>query len=221
MSHGKQFTLYTHTGGPNGWKIAIVLEELGLTYESVYLDFSKKEHKAPEYLKVNPNGRIPAIIDHRNNDFVVWETLAILEYLVDKYDKNHKVSSTGQDKYIELQWLAFQVSGQGPYFGQAAWFQRLHAEKIPSAIERYNNEIKRVFGVLDSVLSKQKYLVGDKVNIADLSFIPWNSGVVNSSLVPDLDLEKDYPALARWHKELTERESVKKIYATRTSLQKN
>ena len=90
MSHGKQFTLYTHTGGPNGWQVplllnsrrselnliprktAIVLEELGLTYESVYLDFGKQEHKGPEYLKINPNGRIPTIIDHHNNDFIVW-----------------------------------------------------------------------------------------------------------------------------------------------------
>jgi len=219
MSHGKQFTLYTHASGPNGWKAAIVLEELGLTYESVYLDSSKMEHKGPEYLKINPNGRIPAIMDHFNNDFVVWESFAILQYLVDKYDKLHKISSTGLDKYIELQWLAFQVSGQGPYFGQASWFQNYHAEKIPSAIERYQNEINRVFGVLESVLSKQKYLVGDKVTVADLSFIPWNSAVVHW-LIPDVDLEKNYPALARWHKELTEREAVKKVYAVRATLQK-
>ena len=132
---------------------------------------------------------------------------------MDKYDKNHKLSSTGQDKYVELQWLAFQVSGQGfvylscdctrsltrnysPYFGQSGWFQHFHAEKIPSAVERYNNEIKRVFGVLDGVLSNQKYLVGDKVTIADLSFIPWNSAVVHW-LIPDIDLEKNYPSLAR------------------------
>ena len=112
-----------------------------------------------------------------------------------------------------LQWLAFQVSGQGcaslygagntrltqqcsPYFSQSTWFQRYHPEKVPSAIERYNNEIKRVFWVLDSVLSKQKYLVGDKVTIADLSFIPWNAAIVDG-LVPDINLEENYPALAR------------------------
>ena len=83
-----------------------------------------------------------------------------------------------------------------PYFGQSAWFQRFHSEKIPSAIERYNNEIKRVFGVLDGVLSKQKYLVGDKVTIADLSFISWNM-VVFMLLIPDIDIEKNYPSLAR------------------------
>ena len=83
-----------------------------------------------------------------------------------------------------------------PYFGQFAWFQNYHAEKSPSAIERYNNEIKRVFGVLDAVLSKQNYLVGDKVTIADLSFIPWNTAVV-TGLIPDIDVEKNYPGLAR------------------------
>ena len=83
-----------------------------------------------------------------------------------------------------------------PYFGQSAWFQHYHPEKVPSAVERYNNEIRRVLGVLDTVLSNQKYLVGDKVTIADLSFIPWNMAVA-TRLVPDLDLEENYPALAR------------------------
>ena len=83
-----------------------------------------------------------------------------------------------------------------PYFGQSAWFQKFHSEKVPSAVERYNNEIKRVFGVLDSVLSKQKYLVGNKVTIADLLFIPWNVMVV-AWVIPDIDIEKNYPALAR------------------------
>ena len=83
-----------------------------------------------------------------------------------------------------------------PYFGQSAWFQHFHSEKVPSAVERYNNEIKRVLGVLDSVLSKQKYLVGDKVTIADLSFVPWNSAVP-TRLIPGLDMEESYPAVAR------------------------
>lgn len=83
-----------------------------------------------------------------------------------------------------------------PYFGQASWFQHYHSEKIPSAIERFGNEMRRVFGVLDSVLSKQKYLVGDKVTIADLSFIPWNVGAL-TRLIPEIDVEKNYPALAR------------------------
>jgi glutathione S-transferase len=83
-----------------------------------------------------------------------------------------------------------------PYFGQSSWFQFQHSEKIPSAIERYNNEIRRVFGVLDSVLAKQKYLVGDKVTVADLAFITWNVGAL-TKVIPDVDAEKNYPALAR------------------------
>ena len=83
-----------------------------------------------------------------------------------------------------------------PYFGQAVWFQKSHREKVPSAVERYNNEIKRVFGVLDAVLSSQKYLVGDKLTVADLSFVPWKAGVI-TWLLPDLNVEKNYPAFAR------------------------
>lgn len=90
----------------------------------------------------------------------------------DKYDTEHRISVTGDEKYHELQWLYFQASGQGPYYGQAGWFMIYHPEKVPSAVERYKNEMKRVFSVLDSVLSKQEWLVGGKMTIADISFIP-------------------------------------------------
>lgn len=101
------------------------------------------------------------------------ESDAILLYLVDRYDPEHKISvSDEHEKYTQLQWLFFQSSGQGPYYGQLGWFAFFHEEKIPSAIERYKNEVKRVIGVLDGVLSKQPWLVGGKPTIADLSFIP-------------------------------------------------
>ena len=101
------------------------------------------------------------------------ESDAIIAYLVDTYDTERKISAADtKEKYEELQWLFFQASGQGPYFGQAVWFSVFHPEKIPSAIERYQNEIKRVFSVLESVLSKREWLVGNKVSIADISFIP-------------------------------------------------
>ena len=100
------------------------------------------------------------------------ESDAILTYIVDKYDPEHKISAaTEEDKYRQLQWLFFQASGQGPYFGQAAWFSYFHPEKIPSAQERYRNEILRVLGVLDGVIAKQEWLVAGKPTIADLSFI--------------------------------------------------
>jgi len=220
MSHGKQFTLYSTVMGPNGWKVAYVLEELGLTYESIYLDFSKNEQKAPEFTKYNPNGRIPAIIDHENNDFVLWESGAIITYLVEKYDAEHKISaSTDNEKYEQLQWLMFQMSGQGPYFGQSAWFQYSSKEKHPDAIERYNNEIRRVLGVLDGVLATRDYLVGGRCTIADIAFVPWNAGVP-AFLIPGLDLDKEFPHMAKWHKRVTDRDALKKVQAVRAGFMK-
>ncbi|KZT53749.1 glutathione S-transferase, partial [Calocera cornea HHB12733] len=220
MSHGKQFTLYTHAGGPNGWKVALALELLGLTYEPIYLDFSKGEHKGPEYTKLNPNGRIPTIIDHKNGDFTLWESGAILQYLVDKYDPEHKISvSTEADKFKQLQWLFFQASGQGPYFGQAAWFGHYHPEKIPSAIERYQNEIKRVWSVLESVLKNQDWLVGNKLTIADISFVPWNDGAKKGLAgIDEATFEKDYPSVAKWHTALVTEPTIKKVLDAKAAL---
>ncbi|KAI0793550.1 glutathione S-transferase C-terminal-like protein [Fomes fomentarius] len=219
MSHGKQFTLYTHVTGANGWKVAFVLEELGLSYESVYLVFDKGEHKAPEYTKYNPNGRIPALIDHHNGDFVIWESCAILLYLVERYDKEKRLTVTDEkDRYSLIQWLFFQASGQGPYFGQAFWFLRLHPEKVPSAVERYQKEILRVFSVLDGVLAKSPsgYLVGGKLTVADLSFLPWNRGALAVILnvgegIGPVDVEKEYPAFYAWHQKLVELPAVKRL----------
>ncbi|EKM51819.1 uncharacterized protein PHACADRAFT_262181 [Phanerochaete carnosa HHB-10118-sp] len=219
MSHGKQFTLFSHKGGPNGWKVAFIFEELGLTYESIYFDFQKNEQKAPEFTKYNPNGRIPAIIDHGNNDFVVWESNAITQYIVDKYDKQRKLSIAPgtDDYYAQLQWLYFQASGQGPYFGQVGWFTFYHPEKVPSAVERYRNETKRVFGVLESVLSKQEWLVGDRLTVADISFVPWNIAAT-TRLLENFEFEKEFPATAKWHNKLFERPAVKKVWEERERL---
>lgn len=220
MSHGKQFTLFTHLKGPNGWKVAYVLAELGLDYEPIYLDFGKQEQKSPEHVRYNPNGRIPTLIDHGNNDFVVWESNAIMVYLADKYDTDHKISvSDAGEKAQQLQWLFFQASGQGPYYGQAAWFMLRHPEKLPSAIKRYQDEAIRVLGVLESVLSKQDWLVGSKCTIADISFITWNSAL---SLIlgdrPDFNFERDFPAVNRWHNAVVTRKAIAEQYQLRESL---
>ncbi|KAI1792061.1 glutathione S-transferase C-terminal-like protein [Ganoderma leucocontextum] len=217
MSPAHHFTLYTTKGlAPNGWKVMIVLEELGLDYQPLYLDLSKNEQKGEEHTKHNPNGRIPTLIDHKNGDLTVWESGAILAYLVEKYDSTHKISfEKPEDKIHQLQWLFFQASGQGPYFGQAGWFRFLASEKIPSAIERYQNETLRVLGVLEKVLSARPYLVGDKASVADLSFITWND-VASSRVVKDFngfDFEKDFPSVYRWHNDLTGRPAVKKVLA--------
>ncbi|RPD77240.1 glutathione S-transferase C-terminal-like protein [Lentinus tigrinus ALCF2SS1-7] len=225
MSHDQQFTLYTHARGPNGWKVAFVLEELGLSYHSIYLDFDKKEQKAPEHTQYNPNGRIPTLIDHHNGDFVIWESNAIILYLVDKYDKEAKISVTDEkDKYTLLQWLFFQASGQGPYYGQAFWFTYAHPEKVPSAVERYENEILRVLGVLDGVLAKEPsgWLVGGKCTVADLSFVPWDLLALTLGFKDraDVDVAKTYPAFYAWHQKLLKRESVAKLLEVRANLMK-
>ncbi|KZT66674.1 glutathione S-transferase [Daedalea quercina L-15889] len=222
MSHGKQFTLYTHKGGPNGWKVAYVLAELGLTYESIYLDFNKLEQKAPEYTQYNPNGRIPTLIDHKNNDFTVWESNAIIVYLVEKYDTAHRISAvTPEDKIKQLQWLFFQASGQGPYFGQAVWFKVYHQEKVPSAVERYQKETVRVISVLDGVLQKQEWLVGGKLSVADIAFVSWNNAAFGMVLsdYPGANVEKDYPAFWKWHQTLVALPSIKKVSDERAALQ--
>ncbi|KAI0782723.1 glutathione S-transferase [Abortiporus biennis] len=220
-THGKQFTLYSYHGGANGWKVAIVLEELRLSYETIYLDFGKQEHKAPEYTKYNPNGRIPTLIDHHNGDFVIWESCAIILYLVEKYDKDNKLYVTDfNERTLLNQYLFFQASGQGPYFGQAMWFNNYHPEKIPTAIDRYKNEVIRVFGVLETILTGKNWLVGDKYTIADLSFIMWNL-VIDVGLLDgfgSFNMEKDFPSVLKWHRALCEIPSVKRSLALRAKL---
>lgn len=148
-------------GGPNPPKVAMILELLSLPHEFVPITFA--DVKKPEYLAINPNGRLPAIHDP-NTDLTIWESGAIVEYLVDRYDKDHKYSSAPgtNDYYLAKQWLAFQISGQGPYYGQAVWFTRLHHERLPSATERYEKEVGRVTGVLgmySAFLPRDKLLV--------------------------------------------------------------
>ncbi len=129
--------------------------------------------KAP-FERINVNGRVPAIEDP-NTDITLWESGAIIEYLQETYDKDNTFNYTSSpEKYLVKQWLHFQMSGQGPYFGQAAWFQRFHAEKIPSAQERYKDQIKRILQVLDTHLKTQgsQYLVGDKVYVPRLMRCP-------------------------------------------------
>jgi len=214
-SNGKQFTLYNHDSGMNQWKLCFALEELGLTYNDIHMDFVNKEQKSQPYLTINPNGKIPTLVDHKNKDFAIWESNAILQYLVGEYDKDHKISVADDDtegKYKTEQWLFFQASHQGPYFGQAQWFQKFHPEHLPSAIKRYEDEIKRIFNVLETVLSKQDWLVGDKATIADISFIKYTDYAVNNLLGPNFSLETEYPAVARWHNRLLSRPAVQKVF---------
>ncbi|GJN94396.1 hypothetical protein Rhopal_007476-T1 [Rhodotorula paludigena] len=200
-----QFTLYSHVPGPNGWTVAFLLKALGLTYETKFLDFGANEQKSEAFLKINPNGRIPALVDHQNNDFTVFESKACLVYLQLKYDTENRFStgSTAEQQAELAQWLYFQASGQGPYFGQATHFKFIAPEKVPYAINRYEQETARVFSVLERVLSTREYLVGDEVTIADLSFVSWDHFALTKLLPEDIDAEEKFPSVVAWHKKLT------------------
>jgi len=172
------------TGTPNGKKVSVFLEELkaayGLEYEYKEIDISKNIQKEPWFLAINPNGRIPAIIDRSRNDFKVFETAAILLYLQQHYDKENKLGFDHveePDDYSEaLQWIFFVHGGVGPMQGQLAHFNIAAPEKIPYAINRYLEETKRLYGVLEIRLKDRDWLAGPgrgKYSIADINVVPW------------------------------------------------
>lgn len=220
MAH---FTLHSHAGGPNPWKVVLALKELNLSYEQIFYDFQKGEQKCKEHLALNPNGRVPTLVDHKNNDYTIWESDAILIYLADKYDTDRKISLSFDDPeyYKLIQYLFFQASGQGVIWGQAGWFNFYHQEPVVSAVTRYRNEIKRVLGVLEDILKDRDYLVANKYTIADLSFIPWNynlGGLFREGKfsfkeeVPQLDFEKEFPKAYAWNQRLLARPAVKATF---------
>jgi len=159
---------------PNGWKISIALEEMGLPYTLRPLALSKLEQKEEWYLKINPNGRIPAIIDHDNGDFAVFESGAILIYLAEKSGKLLPTEPKARSRV--LQWLMFQMGGVGPMMGQANVFFRYAPEKIPYAIERYQREVRRLFEVMERQLSNNEYIAGPEYSIADIALWSWIAG---------------------------------------------
>lgn len=161
--------LYT-AGTPNGYKISIMLEELGLPYTVRALKLGEKEQKQEWYLRLNPNGRIPTIVDHDNDDFVIFESGAILLYLAEKTGKFLPTEPKQRSRVI--QWLMFQMGNLGPMQGQAHVFVRYAPEKIPFAIERYQKETLRLYAVLERQLENRDYLVDD-YTIADIAMFPW------------------------------------------------
>lgn len=188
----------------------MVLQELDIPYIDKPVEFP--DMKKEPFESVNPNGRVPAIEDP-NTDITLWESGAILEYLVETYDKEHKISFTqgSQDYFLAKQWLHFQMSGQGPYFGQAVWFTRFHPEKLESAKERYVKEIRRVSGVLDKYLADKEYLVGGKFSYVDLAFIPW------FFVLPlfEIDASKEFPNVDAWLKRQKARPAIAKALKLR------
>ena len=193
---------------PNGWKASIMLEEVGLPYEVRAIDLGALEQKQDWFLKVNPNGRIPALIDHDAGDFGVFESGAILVYLAEKTGKLLPADAKGRSR--ALQWLMFQMAGVGPMQGQSNVFFRYAPEKIPFAIERYQKETRRLYEVLDRRLGEAAYLAGD-YGIADIATWPWVSihgwaGVEVEGL----------PNLERWLEVVGSRPAVQKGRAVPT-----
>jgi len=164
--------LYT-AATPNGHKVSIALEELALPYTVHHLDLPALDQKRPEFLKINPNGRVPAIVDRDEGDFAIFESGAILVYLAEKTGRLLPTDRRGRS--LVMQWLMFQMAGIGPMMGQANVFYRYFPERIQSVIDRYQGEVRRLLTVLDGRLADHEYLAGD-YSIADIATWPWVRG---------------------------------------------
>ena len=193
--------LYT-AATPNGHKVSIALEELGLPYTLKVLDLSRGEQKTPAFLALNPNGRIPAIVDRDADDFAVFESGACLIYLAEKTGQLMPTDVKGRSRV--MQWLMFQMGGIGPMMGQANVFYRYFPEKIQPVIDRYQGETRRLFGVLDGQLKDHEYLAGD-YSIADIANWAW----VRTHRWSGVELD-DLPHLKRWRDQLRARPAVQR-----------
>ncbi len=194
-------TLYT-APTPNGWKVSIMLEELGLPYTVRALRLQDGEQKEDWYLRLNPNGRIPTIVDHDAGDFVVFESGAILLYLAEKTGRLIPSDPAGRSRVI--QWLMFQMAGIGPMQGQAHVFVRYAPEQLPYAIQRYKDETTRLYRVLDTRLRDVEYLAG-AYSIADIATWPW----IRLYFWADLSID-DMPNLRRWYDAVGARPAVQR-----------
>jgi GSH-dependent disulfide-bond oxidoreductase len=191
---------------PNGHKVHVMLEECGLPYRATPVNIGKGEQFYADFLKISPNNKIPALVDPEGPDgkpISVFESGAILVYLAGKTGRFMPQSDRG--KYEVLQWLMFQMGGVGPMLGQAHHFRLYAPEKIPYAVDRYSNEAKRLYGVIDKRLASNRYLGGKDYSIADIATFPWlrsweKQGVVLS----------DYPHLEKWFNEIEARPAVQR-----------
>ena len=191
---------------PNGFKLLIALEELGLPYRTHWIDISKGDQKTPAYLAINPNSKIPALHDP-DTDTTVFESGAVLMYLAEKTGK--LLPASGPSRYATLEWMFFNIGNTGPMFGQLGFFAKFAKEKVPMAIERYETEAKRLLGVLDRRLGETRYLAGSELTLADLINFTWaNAGrtFLGIDYAP-------YPHLTRWLDELVARPAFVKALA--------
>ena len=191
---------------PNGHKVHIMLEECGLSYMVHAVDIGAGDQFKPEFLRISPNNKIPAIVDSEGSDgrpISLFESGAILIYLAGKTGKFLPGDVRG--KYESLQWLMFQMGGVGPMLGQAHHFRLYAPEKIDYAIQRYSNEAKRLYGVMDTQLSRNAYIAGAEYTIADIAIWPWLRSHKNQGI--DLD---EFKSVKRWFDEIAERPAVQR-----------
>jgi GSH-dependent disulfide-bond oxidoreductase len=191
---------------PNGHKVHIMLEECGLPYRVHAIDIGSGEQFTPQFLAISPNNKIPAIVDADGPDgapMSLFESGAILLYLAAKSGRFMPDDARG--KYEVLQWLMFQMGGVGPMLGQAHHFRIYAPERIPYAVERYTNEARRLYGVMDKRLARSKYLGGSTYSIADIAVFPWLRSWKNQGID-----WADYPQLKGWFDEIAARPAVKR-----------
>ncbi len=191
---------------PNGWKITIFLEEVNLPYNVVPVDIAAGDQYEPEFLKISPNNKMPAIIDPEGPDgapITLFESGAILIYLADKTERFFP--QTPRERYVVLQWLMFQMGHVGPMLGQAHHFRQYAPEKIPYAVERYTNEAARLYRVIDRRLAETTFIAGDEYTIADMAIFPWLRSHENQGQSLD-----DYPSLKRWYEGMEARPAIRR-----------
>jgi len=198
---------------PNGHKIHIMLEETGLEYRVHPIDISAGDQFKPEFLAISPNNKIPAIVDSDGpggTSLSLFESGAILIYLAEKTGKFLPIDPAG--RYATLQWLMFQMGGLGPMLGQTHHFRVYAPQQIEYAVNRYTNEAKRLYGVMDKQLGKTAFLAGNDYTIADIAAFPWTRSWQNQGL----DLA-DYPNVTRWHEAIAARPAVQRGVAVLAS----
>ncbi|HCY62570.1 MAG TPA: glutathione S-transferase [Oxalobacteraceae bacterium] len=201
---------------PNGHKIHIMLEECDLPYRIHHIDIGAGDQFTPEFLAISPNNKIPAIVDSEGPDgepMSLFESGAILVYLASKAGKF--LGNTDREKFTTLQWLMFQMGGVGPMLGQAHHFRVYAPEKIEYGINRYTNEARRLYGVIDKRLAESPYLAGEQYTIADIATFPWLRSWKNQGID-----WADYPHAKRWFDEIAARPAVQRGVAVLTDLRK-
>jgi GSH-dependent disulfide-bond oxidoreductase len=191
---------------PNGHKVHVMLEECALPYRVHAVDIGQGEQFTEEFLRLNPNNKVPAIVDPDGPDgepMSLFESGAILLYLAGKTRRFLPTDTRG--RYTTLQWLMFQMGGVGPMLGQAHHFRIYAPEKVPYAVDRYTNEAKRLYGVMNRQLKGQRYIAGAQYTVADIAIYPWLRSWQNQGID-----WSDYPQLKRWFDELSERPAVQR-----------